>query len=258
MTKYLGLILLVFLMASCKTAQPILTEGKAKDTLSSAVIVDRHYQNAKLFSTLYIKSAVHYEDDKDSQNMTAEIKIKKDEKILISVRFLGITMAKALITPNKVSYYEKMNNTYFEGDFSTLSRWLGTPLNYASLQNLFLARAFEDLQGKTLNTSIDSDKYYRLEDVTNPDITKVYSFESGKCRIIKEQFVQNQKQQSLQVVYPGENAYGVMSLPTGIIVDALQPSGKMHIDIDFNHLTIDEELSFPYSVPEGYKHINIH
>jgi hypothetical protein len=27
---------------------------------------------------------------------TAEIKIKKDEMILISIRFLGITMAKAL------------------------------------------------------------------------------------------------------------------------------------------------------------------
>jgi hypothetical protein len=258
MTKYLGLILLVFLMASCKTAQPILTEGKAKDTLSSAVIVDRHYQNAKLFSTLYIKSAVHYEDDKDSQNMTAEIKIKKDEKILISVRFLGITMAKALITPNKVSYYEKMNNTYFEGDFSTLSRWLGTPLDYNSLQNLFLGRAFEDLHQKMLNASIDDQKMYRLEDVSHPEITKIYSFESGHCRLKKQQFVQNQKQQSLQVVYPSEVAYGVMSLPTGIVVDALQPGGRMHMDIDFNHLTIDEELSFPYNVPEGYKLINIH
>lgn len=257
MSKYFGLILLV-LLASCKTVQPTLTETKAKDTLSAAVIVDRHYQNPKLFSTLYIKSSVHYESDKDSQNMTAEIKIKKDEKILISVRFLGITMAKALITPSKVSYYEKMNNTYFEGDFSTLSHWLGTPVNYNSLQNLFLARAFEDLKSKTLNASIDSDKLYRVEDLTNPEITKIYTFESGQCRIKKEQFIQNQKQQSLQVVYSGEAAYGVMSLPTGIIVDALQPGGKMHMDIDFNHLTIDEELSFPYNVPEGYKLINIH
>jgi hypothetical protein len=31
------------------------------------------------------------------KNVTAEIKIK-DEQILVSIRFLGITMAKALIT----------------------------------------------------------------------------------------------------------------------------------------------------------------
>ena len=39
-------------------------------------------------------------------------------------------MAKALITPTKVSYYEKINNTYFEGDFSLLSNWLGTDLDF--------------------------------------------------------------------------------------------------------------------------------
>lgn len=257
MSKLFGLIFLL-LLASCKTVQPVLTEQKAKDTLSAETIVARHYQNAKLFSSLYFKASVHYEDDRDSQNMTAEIKIKKDEKILVSVRFLGITMAKALITPTQVSYYEKMNGTYFEGDFSTLSSWLGTPLDYQSVQNLFLGRAFEDLRGKQLSASIDADKLYRIEDRSNAQISKSFRFESGQCRLKDQQFVQNAKQQSLQISYPGESAYGLLTLPTGIVLDALQPGSKMHLDIDFNHLTIDEDLSFPYSIPEGYKPVNIH
>jgi hypothetical protein len=39
-------------------------------------------------------------------------------------------MAKASITPTSVSYYEKIKGTYFEGDFSALSQWLGTDLDY--------------------------------------------------------------------------------------------------------------------------------
>ena len=50
-----------------------------------------------------------------------------------------------MITPSKVSYYEKINNTYFEGDFSMLSNWLGTDLNLNKVQNLFLGKAIDNL-----------------------------------------------------------------------------------------------------------------
>jgi hypothetical protein len=47
-------------------------------------------------------------------------------------------MAKASITPTSVSYYEKIKGTYFEGDFSALSQWLGTDLDYNKIQNMLL------------------------------------------------------------------------------------------------------------------------
>jgi hypothetical protein len=58
-----------------------------------------------IFYIIY-KANAKYSDDQQSQNVTAEIKIKKDQQILV-IRFLGITMAKASITPTSVSYYEK-------------------------------------------------------------------------------------------------------------------------------------------------------
>jgi hypothetical protein len=35
---------------------------------------------------------------------------------------------------NSVSYYEKIKGTYFEGDFSALSQWLGTDLDYSKIK----------------------------------------------------------------------------------------------------------------------------
>jgi hypothetical protein len=37
--------------------------------------------------------------------------------------------------------HEKINNSYFEGDFSSLSQWLGTDLDYSKIQNLLLGQA---------------------------------------------------------------------------------------------------------------------
>ena len=101
--KFLFLISVVCFTVSCKSKAGIAgATATVNEDLSSNRIIDNVYSNKLNFSTLYIKSNVHYESEKQSQNVTAEIKIKKDEMILVSLRFLGITMAKALITPTKV------------------------------------------------------------------------------------------------------------------------------------------------------------
>ena len=101
MKKYIG-FLLVFLLLSCKAKKSVVAENSSNNVLTSENIIEKHYNDKMNFSTLYIKSNASYKDGKQSQNVTAEIKVKKGEKILISIRFLGITMAKALITPNEV------------------------------------------------------------------------------------------------------------------------------------------------------------
>ena len=140
MKKAALVVVLTVFMISCKSKAVIVAASNEPvapaNYLSAKKIIENYYTNKNEFSTLYIKSSARYADDKQTQNVTAEIRIKKDEQILVSIRFLGITMAKALITPTMVSYYEKINGNYFEGDFSSLSQWLGTDLDYNKIQNL--------------------------------------------------------------------------------------------------------------------------
>jgi hypothetical protein len=255
MRKYIGWVFLVFLV-SCKS-KAVLIEGKsAKEKISSTKIIENHYNNKKEFSTLYIKASAHYEDDKQKQNVTAEIKIKKDEMILISIRFIGITMAKAMITPTEVKYYEKINGSYFEGDYATLSQWLGTDLDFKKVQNLLLGEALEDLKKGKYITSIE-DNLYKLEDTNDPNMEKSYFFESEKCLLKKQQITQKEPERMLQILYPSYSAYDQISLPTNILIEAVQTKGKTNIAIDYNAVSFNEELSFPYSVPEGYERIFI-
>jgi hypothetical protein len=254
MYKYFA-ILIVGVFFSCKS-KAVLAEGKAKDVLSSDQIVASHYTNKKEFSTLYIKSNAHYEDDKQSHKVTAEIKIKKDEMILISIRFIGITMAKALITPTEVKYYEKISNSFFHGDYTTLSRWLGSDLDFAKVQNMLIGEALDDLSKGKFTANI-SDQMFRLEDSTDLNTTKAYFFESDKYLIKKQQVTQKEQDRTLQILYPNYADYNQILMPTNINIEAIQNKGKTNIYIDYNSITVNEELSFPYSVPEGYEQIFI-
>lgn len=259
MIKNIGFIMLVSfagLLTSCKAKKEVIVGGNANKEISTSKIIENHYANNKNFTTLYVKANASYKDEKQSQNVTAEIKIKKDEKILISVRFLGITMAKALITPNEVKYYDKINNDYFEGNYAGLSEWLGTDLDFQKVQNLLLGQAIDDLK-KGDYKSVIEEQLYKLVTTKESKTNKTFYFESEHFLVKKEEIFQVAQDRKLLVNYPDYKEFPEAILPLKIIIEAIQKNEKTNINIDYKQFSFNEDLSFPYSVPDGYERIFI-
>ena len=254
MKKYI-VLLFVFLIISCKS-KAVLAEGNAGGILTSDKIIENHNKTKYDFTTLYIKSSAKYKDDKQSISVSADIRIKKDEKILVSVRFLGFTVAKALITPNSVQYYEKTGGNYFEGDFAGISQWLGSDLDFYKIQNMFLGKALDDLSKGNYSVSIQ-DKLYKLEDKTGGKIFKSFYFESDNFLVKKQQISQPSQERSLEILYPDFKKFEALILPLNMQIDANYKNRKTEIDINYKSVTFNEDLSFPYEVPEGYERIYI-
>lgn len=256
MKKLLAIAITIATLFSCKPAKVFVAEAKPSSDLSASKIIQKHYNNKQNFKTLYIKSSANYKDDKQSQSVSAEIKIKKDEKILISIRVLGITMAKALITPNAVKYYDKINGNYFDGDYALLSRWLGTDLNFNKVQNMLLGQCLEDLSdGKYQTTKQESG--YKIFSDTNANTNIAYYFDADNFLIKKEEITQPTQGRMLQLSYPNHQTYAEAIMPISLIIDAIQKENRTNISINYNSITFNEELSFPYSVPESYERIII-
>jgi len=258
MKKYIAILILSLAVISCKS-KAVAVQGNTSQNVTTKEdkkVIEKHYDNKLDFSTLYIKASAKYVDEKQSQNVTAEIRIEKDKQILISVRFLGITMAKALITPSAVSYYEKINSTYYEGDFTSLSKWLGTDLDYSKVQNLLIGEAFDDLRkGKYTQTIVDN--LFRLDEQKEANLKKTFFLDGEKYLIQKEEISQPSENRTLQIAYSDSKVFNQGTIPTNIEINAVQPKGKTSISLNYNTITFNEELSFPYSVPSGYKQVLI-
>lgn len=260
MKKYIVVVVLSIFAVSCKSkAVAVQNSNKEIKEISpkeEKKIIENHYKNTLDFSTLYIKASARYADEKQSQNVTAEIKIEKDKQILVSVRFLGITMAKALITPTTVSYYEKIKSTYYEGDFTSLSQWLGTELNYSKVQNLLVGEALDDLRdGKYTQTIVEN--LLRLDDEKSASLKKSFYLDTEKYLVQKEEISQPAQNILLQILYSDNKVFNQGTLPTTVEINAIQPKGKTNINLNYNNISFNEELSFPYSVPSGYKKVII-
>ena len=252
--KYLLSAILLFFLIGCKSKQSVATAA-ANDNTEVSKIINGHYANEHDFKTLNIRANAKYVDEKQSQSINAEIRIKKDEIIWINIKVLGFPVAKALITPTKVSYYEKINSTYFEGDFSMLSNWLGTDLDFNKVQNLFLGKAIDDLtKDKWVSEVVD--KMFKLSLPNGSDIAKEFYFEGANYLLKKETITQASQNRSLEIRYPSFKEEKGMFLPNEINIKAEQKN-KVTIDIEYKNTTFNENLSYPYSVPSGYTAVEI-
>jgi len=264
MYRFIKTVTILFLVSlisslsfvSCKSKATIVGTTEKTSYLKANKIIEKYNNNKTDFSTLYIKSNIKYTDYKQSQNVTAEIKIKKDEQILISIRYLGFIVAKASITPSAVNYYEKISGEYFEGDFSALSQFLGTNLDYNKIQNMLLGSAMDDLKNGQYISSF-TDQSYRLDDTSDNNIKKSFYFDADNFLITKQEITQVAEERMIQVVYSNKKEFNKMMLPLLIEIDTYQKKGKSEINLEYNTITFNEEISFPYSVPNGYKRIII-
>lgn len=255
MKKLIAVVLVLATLASCKTSKNVVTGQSAADAKTAKEIINGHYGNLKDFKTLYIKASARYQDAKQSQNVSAEIKIKKDEIILVSVRVMGFTLAKALITPTRVSYYEKLGSKYFDGDYALLSDWLGTDLDFNKVQNLLIGHPIDDLTKDNYKATLENG-LHKLSS-TRKGITKDFLFEAARF-LLQHQAITREgaEPESVHIVYPSHKEYAKGLLPAEVKIEASQKD-KVTIDIEYDSVTFDENLSFPYEVPKGYEQITI-
>jgi hypothetical protein len=250
--------LLILALLSCKSKQKTIASQPVNTGTKTTVsnIIKNHYALKRDFKTSYIKANIDYADDKQSLSLSADIRIKKDEIILVSIKMLGITMAKAIITPTQVRYYEKIGGKFFEGDYKTLSNLLGTDLDFQKAQNMLLGQAIDDLAKGDYSLSMEEGSP-KLEETAKENFNKSYVFDVNSFWLKRQEITQKTPERKMMVNYSNYNLYPECVLPGELLIFANQDNKTTNITIEYKNATFNEDLTFPYSVPGGYDQIKL-
>lgn len=244
-------VLLVAFICSCKGAK-VVTDGAIDARLSAKSVIKAHYQNATNFKTVRGKVKIEYTNGDDNQSFTVSLRMEKDKGIWISAPF-GIV--KAYITPDRVSFYNKLQNEYFDGDFSYISKLLGTELDFYSVQNLLLGQAILDLKDDKYGVSTVANTY-RLTPKTERELFKVlFQIEPRNFKMATQQVSQAMKGKLLQINYRNYQNVGPTIWPNEIFIQAVDGNLENDIRLEYRNLELNQKLNFPYSIPKGYKEI---
>jgi hypothetical protein len=251
MFNHLGIAVLLITFISCKSTK-VLTGGEVNASLSAKTIIKSHYQNEIDFKTLSGKMKIDYTNGEDNQGVSVSLRMEKDKTIWISAPF---SVVKAYITPDRVSFYNKLQNEYFDGDFSYLSKLLGTELDFEKVQNLLLGQALLDLKQGKYDLDI-ADQNYQLKPRKAAELFKIlFQIEPKNFKIATQQLSQPLKNRLLEIVYQNYQKIDTYVLPNSILITAIDKKVKNTIGIEYRNIQFDDPMNFPYKIPKGYKEI---
>ena len=247
-------VLTVFLLTigACKSTKSI-TGGEINPRLSAKNIINAHYSNEPKFKTLRGRVKIDYTNGDDSQGVNVSLRMEKDKVIWMSAP-LGVV--KAHITPNKVSFYNKLQNEYFDGDFSYLSELLGTELDFEKVQNLLLGNAVLDLKKEKFNAEVYNGTY-QLKPKKARELFKIlFQLEPKNFKIAAQEISQPENMRHLQARYTYQDISGKV-LPDEVKIVAEEAGDLTTIDLSFRNLELNKPMNFPYKVPKGYDKITL-
>ena len=251
--RYFAIGIIAMLAFSCKTKK-VVTDGTIDANLTAKAIIRTHYDNALDFKTLSGKMRIDYSDGEDSQGVAVSLRMEKDKAIWISAPF-GVV--KALITPGRVTFYNKLQNEYFDGDFAYLSKFVGVELDFEQVQNLLLGQALLNLKNDKYDASVAGD-HYQLKPKNALDLYKVlFQIEPQNFRMASQQLSQPLKKRLLQINYTDYQQIDKWLLPEKIAVAAIDSDKRSTIDIEFRNIEFDRPLNFPYDIPDGFDEIKL-
>ncbi|MGN7513509.1 MAG: DUF4292 domain-containing protein [Allomuricauda sp.] len=251
-SKIAATLVLLFTLGACKSTKSI-TGGEVNSRLSAKNIINAHYSNQPQFKTLRGRVKIDYANGDDSQGVNVSLRMEKDKVIWMSAP-LGVV--KAHITPNKVSFYNKLQNEYFDGDFSYLSDLLGTELDFEKVQNLLLGNAVLDLRKEKFNSEVYNGNY-QLKPRKARELFKIlFQLEPKNFKIAAQEISQPENARQLMAKYTYQNISGNI-LPDEVKITAEEAGDLTTIDLSFRNVELNKPMNFPYKVPKGYDKITL-
>jgi outer membrane biogenesis lipoprotein LolB len=249
LAMFAGLLLL-----GCGSAKSITSSGELNEGLTAKQIIKESNRNKANFKTLQSRVKIDYTKDGKSRGVGVNLRMEKDKVIWMNG---PLSIARAKITPSKVSFYDKLNNQYFDGDFALLSEFLGTELDFTKVQNLLLGEALYDLDKGSYKASTHETSYviqpeeqmalFEIFFLLNPDHFKMDS----------QQVTQMHENRMFQVDYLKYQEVEKQKLPELVKIFALDSGDETIIDMEYRSVSLNEELRFPFRIPSGYDEIII-
>lgn len=254
-----GALILFMMVIACKPTEKI-SEKKIELLALKKILESYQRANPTKLQSISSRGKIQLTNKQTNYNINGKISIERGKKILISASFLGFEIGRALIQPNEITVYEKLQKTFLKGDFSLASKYLKADfLDYFQLEDLLLGRSLFKVDAKNYVLSTNDDQY-NLHSISSKLITNngiqvngySHKLEMDTSFRLKKQTFQHFKGEKISVLLKNWQEVNGAYFPSVISIfinDEAQPV----LSIDLKEIKAGSSLvNTPFFIPEGY------
>jgi hypothetical protein len=269
--SYITLLCLPFVVTSCKNQKKItLNNGKCildfKNTRTLTINLKASEFN---FDRLKAKLSIEAVIDSSSNSFSMSLRMKKDSVIWMSLSKIGIEGARILITKDSVKFVNPLKKQYFSGDFTYLSKMLNTELDFEIIQSLLIGNSvtFYD-EAEKIKPGVDNCQY-TLGTIRKFKLHKVMEGK-GLKEAVQSIYLVPETFKIARILFYDFNPdrsfdakFGAFAIPENSnnqlfpykMNYVIKAQKNVTIDIDYDKVQLNEELTFPFKIQDNYERI---
>ena len=238
---------------SCKSLKVLPNKAPIKN-IKTKELNKILYSSAPKLSLLRSRLKVKFDDGKRIQQLVVNLRMEKNKAIWLSATML-IPIAKLLITPQTISFYEKFQKKSFEGAPSFINDYFGIDFGYENLQNLLIGKPVIDIrQGKW--EQIKNPKFYIITPKGfNNKFRPVFFFDPSTFMLKEQRFIFKDANKSLIIYYDNFQKVDGEVIPSKISLNLISNQNNLGIVLEYTRVEIPSNLTFPFAIPSGYSPI---
>jgi hypothetical protein len=234
------------------------------------------YYNAERIS-------VSFDISGEKNSVTSQLKMRKDDRILVTLRKMGFPIGRGLITNDSVKVVNFIERNFFIGDISSIQKLFGMDIDYKTIQALLTADVShfvdKDLSDRDFTSKVEG-QMYRLDSEFNRKISK--ALERGQEKLLSrymesmdeiefftitawvcpEKFVVQKLEikniksdKNIVVLYDGYEYVNRQLFPTIIDVHYSEDEKDLKLQMKIGKISTKRDRDFSFTIPERYEQL---
>ncbi len=221
---------------------------KVKRELAKGIIGENQIK----FKTAKIKTKLKFTSGGKKQSFSAQFRIEYNKVIWVDISGLGLSVARAKLTPTRVQAINRINKVYYDYTFKEIKNLINVDLDFMTLQDIIIGNAigssgevfeFTDFGG-TYNIGLRDDEFLNRLTYNKSDST----LRQIQLQIFRGSYASN----ILGMLGEYQKQIG-RSISTKRVYNIEDSKGKLSLEMNIQKVDFDDEYRMPYTVPATYK-----
>jgi len=266
----IGMIILVsftlITVSSCKSTKKATAKKTLKD-YGFEYLKEKMNKNNLSFNYLSAKLSLTYKKEQTSTSLRGQLRMREDSILWLSFSpAMGIEAARLILTQDSIKFINRLNKTYFVGQYKMLDTIISSTIDYVIIQSMILANELPYYKLDNYSVKVDDNMYLLMmekkrkvkksikkgDSPTNVIVEKVW-LDPDNFRMRKVEMHEFSADNKKLVIYYNdyqqvEGKWFPFNIEIMVFADK-----DISINVKYNKVRFNEKLSFPFRIPSKYQ-----
>jgi len=167
-----------------------------------------------------------------------------------------VPIAKALITKDRLLFYEKFQRTYIDTSLKNNKGNL-PQVSIEFIQDILFGKPVVDIDNRNWKIIQNPRQYVLVPSENTTNIQPTLFFNPSNFILEEQRIYFSSINTLLAVEYKNFKSVNERNIPLEVFISIIQNGNISKINIEYSQIDFPEKLTFPIEIPEGYRKINI-